>query len=66
MTGLSLYRPGQQDLTVSVAENLIKKEMPERLTAFIQKAKVTPMIRRFDFASVEGRKHYEAGFGQRC
>lgn len=53
-TGLSLYRPGQEDLTVAVAENLVNKDTPGQLTGFIQKAKVTPMIRKFEFSSSEG------------
>lgn len=53
-TGLSLYRPGQKDLTVSVAENLILPEMPDKLTDFLQTAMAKPMIRRFDFGSVQG------------
>lgn len=53
-TGLSLYRPGQKDLTVSVAENLVRPEMPDTLSDFLQTAMVKPMIRRFDFASLKG------------
>lgn len=53
-TGLSLYRPGQQDLTVSVAENLVRPEMPATLSDFLQTAMVKPMIRRFDFHSLQG------------
>ena len=53
-TGLSLYRPGQQDLTVSVAENLIRPELPTTLSEFLQAAMVKPMIRRFDFPSLKG------------
>ncbi|PWY77059.1 hypothetical protein BO70DRAFT_409549 [Aspergillus heteromorphus CBS 117.55] len=52
-TGLSLYRPGQKDLTVSVAENLVLPEMPDKLSEFLQTAMVKPMIRRFDFATVQ-------------
>lgn len=53
-TGLSLYRPAQQDLTLSVAENLVRPEMPGSLSDFLQAAMVKPMIRRFDFASLSG------------
>ncbi|KAL3494353.1 hypothetical protein BJX62DRAFT_223334 [Aspergillus germanicus] len=58
-TGLSLYRPGQQDLTVSAAENLIPPEMPEKLTEFLQTAMVKPMVRKFDFASLRGLHDFE-------
>ncbi|KAL3465195.1 hypothetical protein BJX64DRAFT_275311 [Aspergillus heterothallicus] len=58
-TGLSLYRPAQQDLTVSAAENLITPEMPEKLTEFIQAAMVKPMVRRFDFGSLKGLHDFE-------
>ena len=53
-TGLSLYRPGQKDWTVSVAENLVLPEMPDKITDFLKIATAKPMIRRFDFASVQG------------
>ncbi|PWY78080.1 hypothetical protein BO94DRAFT_185373 [Aspergillus sclerotioniger CBS 115572] len=58
-TGLSLYRPGQKDLTVSVAENLILPEMPDKLTDFLQTAMAKPMIRRFDFGSVQDLHIFE-------
>ncbi|TQB69076.1 hypothetical protein MPDQ_002371 [Monascus purpureus] len=58
-TGLSLYRPGQEDLTVAVAENLVNKDTPAQLTAFVQKAKVTPMIRKFEFSSSEDLHAFE-------
>jgi hypothetical protein len=54
-----LYRPGQQDLTVSAAENLITPEMPEKLTEFLQTAMVKPMVRKFDFASLRGLHDFE-------
>lgn len=53
-TSLSLYRPPQRDLTVSVAENLVRPEMPDTLTSFLQTVKAKPMIRRFEFASLQG------------
>ncbi|RAQ51916.1 hypothetical protein AFGD_006389 [Aspergillus flavus] len=59
-TGLSLYRPGQQDLTVSIAENLTAPEMPDRLADFMQIAMVKPMVRRFDFATVKDLHKFEA------
>ncbi|KAL2824818.1 hypothetical protein BDW59DRAFT_172734 [Aspergillus cavernicola] len=58
-TGLSLYRPGQQDLTVSAAENLITPDMPDQLTDFLQTAMVKPMVRRFDFMSLKGLHQFE-------
>ncbi|KAL4912708.1 hypothetical protein BDW62DRAFT_214787 [Aspergillus aurantiobrunneus] len=58
-TGLSLYRPGQQDLTVSAAENLIPPEMQDNLTEFLQTAMVKPMVRRFDFMTLKGLHDFE-------
>ncbi|KAF9895235.1 hypothetical protein FE257_000137 [Aspergillus nanangensis] len=52
-TGLSLYRPAQQDLTMSVAENLVPSDMPDSLTEFLQLSMAKPMVRRFDFATVK-------------
>ena len=42
-------------MTVSVAENLVRPELPSTLTDFLQTAMVKPMIRRFDFASLQGK-----------
>jgi hypothetical protein len=53
-TGLTLYRPEQKDLTVSIADNLTNPEMPDKLTDFMQLAMTRPMVRRFDFATVKG------------
>lgn len=54
-TGLSLYRPGQQDLTLSLADNLTSPDMPDSLAAFMQLATTKPTVRRFDFATVKGK-----------
>lgn len=54
ITGMSLYRPAQQDLTVSLADNLIRPEMPDQVSEFLQKATAKPMVRRFEFASMQG------------
>ncbi|RHZ54398.1 uncharacterized protein CDV56_101408 [Aspergillus thermomutatus] len=59
-TGLSLYRPAQQDLTVSIAENLVSAEVPDKLANFMQIAMVKPMVRRFDFASLKGLHTFQA------
>lgn len=61
MTGLSLYRPAQQDLTVSLADNLIRPEMADNLTEFLKTAMVKPTVRRFDFASLQGRLPWDVG-----
>ena len=54
-TGLSLFRPAQQDLTVSLADNLIRPEMSNQVSEFLQRMTTTPMVRRFDFASMQGK-----------
>lgn len=56
-TGMSLFRPGQQDLTVSLADNLIKPEMPEQVAGFLKTMSDTAMIRRIDFATMQGIFH---------
>lgn len=53
-TGLSLFRPAQQDLTVSLADNLIRPEMPDQVADFLQKVTAKAMVRRLDFASMQG------------
>ncbi|PGH14538.1 hypothetical protein AJ80_05858 [Polytolypa hystricis UAMH7299] len=50
--GISLIRSPQEDLTVSVAENLVPKEHAEKMAAFLTTARSTPIIRRFNFVSV--------------
>lgn len=51
---MSLYRPVQQDLTVSLADNLISPEMPDKVAEFLEKVTAKPIIRRFDFATPKG------------
>ena len=51
---MSLLRPGQLDLTVAVAENLVPKEVPDSVAEFIKVASTQPIIRRFNFMSQEG------------
>ena len=58
MTGLSLYRPAQEDMTVSVAANLVKSETPAQLTGIIQKIRTGPMVRNFEFSSPEGEQYW--------
>ena len=53
-TGMSMFRSAQQDLTVSLADNLISPDMPEKMADFLQKAAAGPMIRRLDFGSMHG------------
>lgn len=53
-TGMSLFRPAQQDLTVSLADNLIRPEMPDQVADFLQKVTAKPMVRRLDFATMQG------------
>ncbi|KAM0102981.1 hypothetical protein ACP6JE_002365 [Aspergillus fumigatus] len=43
----------QQDLTVSIAENLVPAEVPDKIANFMQIAMVKPMVRRFEFASLK-------------
>ncbi|EAW10961.1 uncharacterized protein ACLA_065970 [Aspergillus clavatus NRRL 1] len=59
-TGLSLYRPVQQDMTLSVAENLVSPELTDKLTNFMQISMTKAMVRRFDFASLKGLHAFQA------
>ncbi|KAF4174207.1 hypothetical protein CNMCM8694_009167 [Aspergillus lentulus] len=59
-TVLSLYRPAQQDLTVSIAENLVPAEVPDQIANFMQIAMVKPMVRRFGFASLKDLHTFQA------
>ncbi|KAJ5632071.1 hypothetical protein N7490_008410 [Penicillium lividum] len=51
-TGMSLFRPAQQDLTVALADNLIKPELPGEVAGFLEKITTQPMVRRLEFASM--------------
>lgn len=51
---MSLFRPAQHDLTVSLADNLVPAEMPEQVAGFLQKVTAKPMVRRLDFGSMQG------------
>lgn len=58
LTAISVLRPPQSDMTVAVAENLTHKEMPSQLTEFLNIARSSPIIRRYDFGSISGLSHY--------
>jgi hypothetical protein len=51
---MSLFRSAQQDLTLSLADNLIRPEMPDQLTGFLEKITVKPMVRRLEFPTMQG------------
>ena len=53
-TGMSILRPGQLDLSVAVAENLVSKELPGTVTNFIKSASIQPMVRKYNFMTQEG------------
>ncbi|PLB51546.1 hypothetical protein P170DRAFT_80734 [Aspergillus steynii IBT 23096] len=59
-TGLSLFRPGQQDLTLSLADNLTSPDMPDSLANFMKLATTKPTVRRFDFATVKDLHAFQA------
>lgn len=52
---MSVLRPGQLDLGVAVAENLVSKELPGTVTNFIKAASIQPIVRKFNFMTQEGR-----------
>ncbi|KAL1958803.1 hypothetical protein VTO42DRAFT_3640 [Malbranchea cinnamomea] len=52
-TAISIIRPGQLDLGVAIAENLVPKELPGNVTNFMKAVTTQPMIRRFNFMSLE-------------
>lgn len=48
-----MYRARQEDMTLAVAENLVEKELPDRLTHFLEAAKTKPTVRRYEFNSLQ-------------
>ncbi|KAF3018301.1 hypothetical protein E8E15_004891 [Penicillium rubens] len=59
-TSMSLFRSAQQDLTLSLADNLVRPELPGQLTGFLEKITAKPMIRRLDFPTMEDLHAFEA------
>lgn len=55
---MSILRPPQQDLTVSVAENLVKTEMVESLKSFLGSATEKHTIRNYSFNSISGLRSF--------
>jgi hypothetical protein len=56
---LYALRQQQHDLTVSIAENLVRQDSADRLTQFLQAAKSNAMIRRYEFATLEGLHEFQ-------
>lgn len=52
---MSLFRPAQQDLTLSLADNLIRPELAGQLTSFLEKVATKPMVRRLEFPTIQGK-----------
>ncbi|KAJ5807650.1 Cys/Met metabolism pyridoxal phosphate-dependent enzyme [Penicillium robsamsonii] len=59
-TSMSLFRSAQQDLTLSLADNLIRPELAGQLTGFLEKLTAKPMIRRLDFPTMQDLHAFEA------
>lgn len=53
-TSMSLFRSAQQDMTLSLADNLIRPELAGQLTGFLEKITAKPMIRRLEFPTMQG------------
>jgi hypothetical protein len=51
---MSLFRGAQQDLTLSLADNLIAPELPGKLAGFLEKITAKPMVRRLEFPTMQG------------
>ncbi|KAJ9200424.1 hypothetical protein DTO164E3_3999 [Paecilomyces variotii] len=59
-TVLNVYRPPQEDMTISVAENLVAKDYPETVTKLLQLMKSTPLVRKYEFASLQDLHTFQA------
>ncbi|CAG7919512.1 unnamed protein product [Penicillium olsonii] len=59
-TSMSLFRPAQQDLTLSLADNLVAPELPGKMAGLLEKITAKPMIRRFDFPTMQDLHAFEA------
>ncbi|KAJ5927613.1 hypothetical protein N7516_009386 [Penicillium verrucosum] len=59
-TSMSLFRSAQQDLTLSLADNLIRPELAGQLTGFLEKLTAKPMVRRLEFPTMQDLHAFEA------
>lgn len=59
---MSLFRSAQQDLTLSLADNLIRPELAGQLTGFLEKLTAKPMIRRLEFPTMQGMSTWNLFF----
>lgn len=58
-TSMSLFRSAQQDMTLSLADNLIRPELAGQLTGFLEKITAKPMIRRLEFPTMQGMSTFD-------
>ncbi|PGH11176.1 hypothetical protein AJ79_05018 [Helicocarpus griseus UAMH5409] len=58
-TAMSILRPPQQDLGISVAENLVPKETAGNMTQLLRAAQTTPVIRRYIFSALQDLHRFE-------
>ncbi|KGO48274.1 hypothetical protein PEX1_051430 [Penicillium expansum] len=58
-TSMSLFRSAQQDMTLSLADNLIRPELAGQLTGFLEKITAKPMIRRLEFPTMQDLHAFE-------
>ncbi|CAI7578038.1 unnamed protein product [Penicillium discolor] len=59
-TSMSLFRSAQQDLTLSLADNLIRPELAGQLSGFLEKLTAKPMVRRLEFPTMQDLHAFEA------
>lgn len=53
-TTLSVIRSPQDDLSVAVAENMVPKEVPAQMKELLTVSKMKPIIRKYNFATLQG------------
>ncbi|KAH8692351.1 hypothetical protein BGW36DRAFT_363345 [Talaromyces proteolyticus] len=58
-TALYMYRAQQEDLTVSIAENLVEKDLPDRVTQFLEAARSKAMVRCYEFATLQALHEFQ-------
>ncbi|KAL2374534.1 hypothetical protein BDBG_04709 [Blastomyces gilchristii SLH14081] len=58
-TALSILRPPQLDLGISVAENLVPKETPGDMAQLLKIAQTKAVIRRYNFSSLQDLHRFQ-------
>ncbi|KKZ61239.1 hypothetical protein EMCG_04111 [[Emmonsia] crescens] len=58
-TAMSILKPPQHDMGISVAENLVPKETPGNMSQLLKAVQTTTIIRRYNFSSLQDLHRFQ-------